>query len=343
MDPGDEILYLQDNLYYSDLSADKSYLINFNPKNVIAERINLDELKLDKKIPFEKEGPNKIPIYFTGFSINKEEQLLVWSYQFYSIFDQEAKKVKVLGLEEIAVDYLSDFEIHPKTFFEIPEQPDRILGVCMQWNDNTYFILDFDLKSLVYKKIDLPELNKFDEYHTEIIDGGQNTGGYGVSVSAIATPWKIILTNNSFNEVLVYDLKKDSTYVKSWDTTLLGYRKKYTPQKRVEHGSEEMNEVFKKLNKEISYGKLIWDESKKRFYRFSSSQKFGEEGTDYDKYIATGADVYLSIFDENLNILAESLVPQLNAPPKKHFVKGGKIWIFENIEDEMAFVRIGIE
>lgn len=92
VDPGDEILYLQDKLFLSDLSADKSYLINFNRKDVIAERINLDELKLEKLIPFEKEGPNGTPAYFSRFSLNHEEQLLIWSYQFYSIFDQNAKK-----------------------------------------------------------------------------------------------------------------------------------------------------------------------------------------------------------------------------------------------------------
>jgi len=52
--------------------------------------------------------------------------------------------------------------------------------------------------------------------------------------------------------------------------------------------------------------------------------------------------VYISIFDEELNLLAESLVPELKASPKRHFIKDGKFWIFENIEDELAFMRLEI-
>jgi hypothetical protein len=52
--------------------------------------------------------------------------------------------------------------------------------------------------------------------------------------------------------------------------------------------------------------------------------------------------VFISIFDEDLNLLTESPVTEQTAPPKKHFVKDGKIWIFENVEDELAFIRLGI-
>lgn len=343
VDPGDEILYLQDNLYLSDLSADKSYLINFNRKDLIAERINLDELKLEKLIPFEKEGPNGTPTYFSRFSLNHKEQLLIWSYQFYSIFDQNAKKVKDLGLEKIAADYLAGSDFYPSMLFEDPEQPDRILGVFISWKDRTYFILDFDLNGKKFKKTDLPEMDKLQEYNTDILMDGQAMGSYGVAVHSIAINGKIILSNNSFNEVVIYDTNRDSTYVKSWDTPLLGTRKNYTPPKQVDYSSGQREEVVRDSMEEINYGYLVWDETQKRFYRFSITQQFGEEKDEYGQYIATGTDVYLTIFDENLNILAESLVPQLAAPPNKHFVKDGKIWLFANMEDEMAFVQLAIE
>jgi hypothetical protein len=42
-------------------------------------------------------------------------------------------------------------------------------------------------------------------------------------------------------------------------------------------------------------------------------------------------------------LIGESLVPILNKTPGKHFVKGGKIWIFENIDDEMGFIRLSVD
>jgi hypothetical protein len=58
------------------------------------------------------------------------------------------------------------------------------------------------------------------------------------------------------------------------------------------------------------------------------------------------SNIYLTALDKDLNLLGEILVPQLTKKPAKpfsekfprHFAKDGKIWIYENINDEMGFV-----
>ena len=50
------------------------------------------------------------------------------------------------------------------------------------------------------------------------------------------------------------------------------------------------------------------------------------------------AKVYLTVFDKDLNQIGETSIPQLIKKPAKHFAKDGKIWIYENINDEMRFV-----
>jgi hypothetical protein len=343
VDSGDEFIFLRDNLSLSELSPDKSYLINFDRMGQSAERINLDELTLEKKIRFEKDGPDQMASMISDFRMTAEGHLMVWFYHFYALFDQDAKKVKVLDLEKIAETYLSGSDIYPAMLFEDPGQPDRILGLFTRWKDRAYFILDFDLKSRDYNKIDLPEMAKLRDYNVEILYDGRPAGGYGVGVYSVSTPDKIVIANNSVNEVQVFDLKTDSLHVKSWDTPLLGSRKKYLPPKQVDHGTGELEEIIKKSKEEITFGRFIWDDELRRFLRFSTRERFGEEKNEHGRYVPTGADVYISIFDENLNLVAESPVQELNAPPKKHFVKDGKVWIFENIEDELAFVRLSME
>ncbi len=102
VDPGGEIIFLQDKLFLSDLSPDRKYLINFDRANLVAERINLDNLSLERKMHFEKDGPNALPVYFGGFNITPDEQLLVWNYRFYKVFDQNTQLVRDLDLEKIA-------------------------------------------------------------------------------------------------------------------------------------------------------------------------------------------------------------------------------------------------
>lgn len=57
----------------------------------------------------------------------------------------------------------------------------------------------------------------------------------------------------------------------------------------------------------------------------------------------SGQKCFLSVFDKDFNLIAESLVPDLNKRPDKHFVKDSQIWIFENIDDEMGFIRLSVE
>ena len=58
IDPGDEVIFLKYRLSNTDISKDGKYLFNFNEHDHTVEKINLDELRLEAKLPFEKEGPN---------------------------------------------------------------------------------------------------------------------------------------------------------------------------------------------------------------------------------------------------------------------------------------------
>lgn len=74
----------------------------------------------------------------------------------------------------------------------------------------------------------------------------------------------------------------------------------------------------------------FWDNESRYFYRFSYTENEGK------------ATVYLTAYDEELNQIGETLVPELTKRPAKHFAKDGKIWIYENLNDEMGFVRLAM-
>ncbi len=342
VDSGNDFIYVKDNLFLSELSPDKSYLINFNRFEGSAERIDLNGLKLDKRIRFEKDGPNGMASFVSSFKITKEEQLLLLTDRSILIFDQDARKIKELALDELAKGDFNGSESYPMVLVEDSATPDRLVGLFVNWKDTYYFILDFDLDKRDFKRIDLPELDKLQEYSTNVLYNGQMMGNFGTSVSATRASDKIVIANNSINGVLVFDLRTDSILVKSWDSPLLGMKRKYLPPKEVAADTGEMEEIMKKNREDIGFGPFNWDEEQKLFFRFSTTEEFGEEKNDNGNYIPTGATVYISIFDENLNLLGESVVPELTMKPKRHFVKDGKIWIFENMEDEVVFVRLGI-
>ncbi|EOZ98047.1 hypothetical protein A33Q_1554 [Indibacter alkaliphilus LW1] len=46
--------------------------------------------------------------------------------------------------------------------------------------------------------------------------------------------------------------------------------------------------------------------------------------------------------NKEFEVLHEIKVPQLTKSPNFHFVKDGMIWIFENVDDEVSFIRIKV-
>lgn len=51
---------------------------------------------------------------------------------------------------------------------------------------------------------------------------------------------------------------------------------------------------------------------------------------------------YLSIFDSEFDLISEQSIESLTNTPLKIFVKDKKIWVYNNFEDEMGFLRLSI-
>ncbi|HAS57596.1 MAG TPA: hypothetical protein DEQ87_18535 [Algoriphagus sp.] len=340
VDAGEEFLSLNYDLNFSSLSPDKSYLINFNPESQVAERIDLNELKLVRKIQYEAEGPDGIGSRTASFSILPNENLLFKNYMVYKVHDQKGKLVENLELEKIASDILGETNYYPLQVFRIKDNPTRVFVLTLHWENYSYSLIDFNLSERTYKEIPLPIFDKGRDYRLEILYNGNPAGGYGPSVYSSLENNRIYMTMNAFNEVHVFDLEKDSLYSKTWDSPLLGSKSTYKPPKEVEMTSGELKEITRKAQEDISYKHLIWDDRKNVFYRFSEKKKFSEEINEYDEYTVTGSTLYLSVFDQDLNLLIESEIPELTSLSSRYFVKDGAIWMYSNIDDELAFTRI---
>jgi hypothetical protein len=342
IDSGEEILHLKDNLWISDLSEDENFLFNYNRNQNILEKIDLNQKSLERKIQFEKEGPNGIGGMISNLSLTSNNNVLVWYYGITSIFDQNANLVRDLKIEKITNDVMKQYEAYPMMLFEDNYDPDRFLGLYIKWEDTSYFLLDVNTGKSTYRIIELPELNKMNDYSIGLTHQERNVGSFGTGAKAIKVDDNIVITNTVFNNAYIFNIKSDSLYTKSWDSPLIGMSRTYVGPKQVEVETTEYWEVYKKLQEDIHFGYFIWDRKNNRFLRLSSKEKFGEEKEENGSYKPTDAEVFLSVFDKDFNLISESLVPDLKKKPGKHFTKDGKIWIFENLEDELAFIRLSV-
>jgi len=97
------------------------------------------------------------------------------------------------------------------------------------------------------------------------------------------------------------------------------------------------------LKESINFTVPKWDSDTQHFIRLSYKTLYGEDRTDRGEPIATGAEVFLTVLDKDLHVVKETFLDRYAKVPPPHFFKDNKIWLYENINDELGFVRIAID
>ncbi|EPR71575.1 DUF4221 family protein [Cyclobacterium qasimii] len=340
IDPKGSIINLKYGLNSPGPTKDGEFLYHYTYGETKLDKINIKSLELEKTIQFEKEGPNGIGNYIAGFAATAEDQLMIWSYGLNAIFDENGKKIKDLNLEKIAIE-VSGSEIFPIKLMLHPTDPNKVFGLYVKWEDNQYFILKFDVENESFEKILLPETEKLDEYQMKIEIDGNPAGGFGPIPFPTLNQNKIIMTNDAFNEAYVFDINLDSLYLKSWTSQLTANQNEYKLPKTVD--MVQRDEHTRKYYESINFSTPKWDPVSRRYIRLSYKIIYGEDLDENGQHEETGAEVFLTVLDENLNFVKETFLDQYRKKPRNHFFKDNKIWFYENIDDELGFVRITVD
>ncbi|MFO7826932.1 MAG: DUF4221 family protein [Cyclobacterium sp.] len=344
VDPGQEILFLNSGLNQAQLSPDKKYLYNFNPTDFSIEKINLDELKFEDKINLSKEGPNGVGQYVMGFLLVDETSILFRSYNQDNFLDWDGNKKRQFDFKKVGAEAerIVDGE---HLFMPViqPGKPQVFFGLVSNWEQKTTALAVFDLGKDHFKRIDVPLFEKTSAFKIEFNDGQM---GYvmGTSEYVKCEGGKVILGAEVSSDLYVYDPLTGVLDQRAFESELTANEKKGNHPGKVSD-RKEMEGIYRRIHEEIGFHAVHWDEKNELYYRFSSMAEFSDTAETPENRMVpspTGAKVYLTVFDKDLNQIAESRVPMLTNKPAYHFAKDGKIWIFENMEDEMGFVRMSI-
>jgi len=344
IDPGQEILFLNWELGLSTLSEDKKYLYNFNNQEFAIEQINLNTLKFEKKYPFEKEGPNGIGEYLMDFSLINNEQLFFRTYNGEGIFDWQGNKLESYDLANMGKEQelLEDTDRAYK-ILSLSSESEKFASLITNYQSkkNTLAIIDRKLKT--FKKHAIPAVEKAGNFEVFLNDG-KTAFGLSSYRFLINEGNKIILGTSVSNELYVLNQESDSLQ-------LVSYQSELTPTQKTGTYPTEVSDMIEfkvyrdKIQEDINFMAPVWDEKKQVYYRISFHTEYDEnaeipEGAMFPP--PSGADAYLTVLDKDFNLITEGNFPQLDRIPGFQFTKDGKLWLFENIEDEMEFVRLDI-
>jgi len=337
IDPGDEIIFTQHDLFGSDLSPNGKFLYNFNLNDHTLEKINLDDLRLEEKIQFEKEGPNGTGSFIGKIKLTGNGELFVNNMTHSTLFTLEGLKIKKVFFENFYEGSLPSPEFEELRFTKIfDESKNQFYSLIFKTQENSLLFGVFLLDDFSIKKFYIESIIGLDKFIFELASDYGSILNFP-EVDFVSVNSKVIVYNQNNSSLWWYDVELDSVFNKKYSSNITsnGKNKEY----KLKHNSEEsFNLELDRYLEEINFMGLIWDENNEIFYRFSYELISSEENAfEFKK-----AKVYLTAYDKDLNQIGETIVPDLIKKPQKHFAKDGKIWIYENLNDELAFVRFSI-
>ncbi|MCE7055939.1 DUF4221 domain-containing protein [Algoriphagus sp. AGSA1] len=325
-----EIINLNHGLHYFDLSADRTSLILFDRQQTVFREIDLDQMVIKATYPFELEGSNGIG-KSSYFQVLPDGTLMVPSLSkagIYNLHGDLLSRVSIGASDIDGLDTLNPFTL----MYEILMDPKSGLlyslpGDCLTGVRDLAILDPSNIKGEIIKLSEMEKAGNFSLFWNTENGKALETEDYSLNLIDDI----LIITCTVGSGIYRYDTKTENL-------EYFDFPHKIAPSEKT---GEVLNEVstekdfwteYRKVAGQISYREIMWDSSTAKHYRLASKTILGEteeEPADYE--------VYLFAYDQNFNLLGETLLKGLNALLESCFFKDGKLWSYVNVEDELGF------
>lgn len=338
IDPGDQLIFPYIVSSRSFFTENKRFLFNFNDFDHSLEKIDLDKLELTNKYPFEKEGPNGTGEYVDYLVPLDSGKLLVQTSNRAGIFDYNGNK---LGEFDPLLEGTSLMHVDRKVFLPVKSSGDRIYGLLYDNAANTSDLGYYNPAIEEFSTLPLAEAFRHADFNLVHINGNARRTSAPSFIMQTYNENKMVLGSTVSSSLFILDPETRQLAKKEYNLSLTANEKKGVYSVETEDEAA-FQRLYVKLNEEVTFGPLLWDFGSERYYRFFYELTFPSELAPGRFPKAVSSAIYLLVLDKELNLINEMPIPQLKYTPNFSFAKDGKIWMFENVEDEMGFVRIAI-
>jgi hypothetical protein len=254
-----------------------------------------------------------------------------------TLFTLEGLKIQKVFFENFYEGSLPSPEFEQLRFTKIfDESKNQFYSLIFKTQEKSLLFGVFLLDDFSIKKFYIESIIGLDKFIFELVSDYGSILNFP-EVDFVSVNSKVIVYNQNNSSLWWYDVELDSVFYKKYSSNITANSK--NKEYILKHNSEEsFNLELNRYLEEINFMCPIWDENNEIFYRFSYELISSKENAVKFKK----AKVYLTAYDKYLNQIGETIIPDLIKKPEKHFAKDGKIWIYENINDELAFVRLSI-
>lgn len=337
IDPGDEILFLRYRLNSADISNDGNYLLNFNLDDHTIEKINLNELRLEEKLPFETEGPNGAGKHVNFIHKLKGDSIFIKSFGQSALFRENGRLVKRVDWRNaIDGDGLRYGEI-PRNELAVDSGDLKVFGLHYNNKKKEVFL---DVLSVAENRVKRYDIDTEKSYQNFVLAFGY---GFLDPIVYLMSENDFVLISHQFsNEIYLFNPEGEPIQIVTYEPKMTPKRAKDLDGKVIS-SDEQVNDEYQKFLEQVRFGPPVWDSVKQRYLRLSAIRIFSENREEGPNLPETReVKVFLSVFDNSFNLIAEVAIPELESEFVKYFAKDGKLWVYKNFSDELGFIVIDL-
>ncbi|MCE7055932.1 DUF4221 domain-containing protein [Algoriphagus sp. AGSA1] len=331
MDSGEEILAIAAGFFTPFApTLDKSQLLVFEGSTGTLDLFDLEENKLLRKIPFEKEGPNGVGTYAQIIQSLSDSTFFLHGNEKIGIYDYAGSQIKNLKITPIGIDQaISEnfYALYQNT--KITQNQRFLTSFPGEMMNEKKQLMIMDIAKEEAKLISLPEMDISSKYRSVYLEAGG--GMYVEPYQVTEHEGKLYITCGTISSIYEYDPASDSLKYLPVHHTITPNSKSGEILSTPNSGDQWWSE-YRKIVGQITYQHLFWDESRDIFLRLGKKVALGETPKD-----PISADIFLYAYNSKMEVLGETKLEGLDESPRIYFFKDGKLYSYVNVEDELGF------
>lgn len=338
IDSGSEIVMAASNMFLSGFSQDNSKLYHYINTSSELEVIDLNGLKLEKKLKVEKEGPDGVGMV-NWFNFWNDSIFVFYNFNRIELLTTQLTKASSVNLRNSALgkEGLGEGYMFQNTF-TLLDRPNQLLSAVTAINSDLLHLAFLDFENEAVDIINNDELLEVNDYSV-IFKEGRNTRSIIQPVGMLYWNKLAYIFNQANNKIFSYDPEsKQLSSIHVEEGKVKGIKSK-TYRLETESWDEFRNQVSV-LDEELKFKRLVHDPASNEFYRIAYHKTKPAHEDNPARW-----DAYLLKYDKNFKLLAEvKILDNTNTAPdfSDYFIKDGKLWLRVNINDELGFVRFHV-
>lgn len=326
-----EDLVMPGAYYGFGLSEDSQSIFFSESQSSEVHEIDLGEMKLLRRIPFEKDGPNRAPDFVESFDVLPGNEFMLANYAIQAIYNEQAEKILDLKLQAEEYDGIDKSLGGLHSSLVVSPDKKKAFSLPAIFGDFTDGLAVLDLENKTGDLLKLPALDLTQNFRVTFSqNGGMTTSGDMIRMQKIKN--QLVIYSGSTADIYLYDMPTDSLRRIKFGHQLVENNKTGTFKTQVE-SHEERVKVSGEIRKQITFYGFNWDESRQQYFRFGAKENGVRETGE-----ALPAAIFLFSYDRNFNLLGEKRVEKLPNIFFNSFFYNGKLYNYRPVDEDPGFV-----